>query len=104
MIKSIRQLFRRPSKPVVVGEMVALEKGELQTHSLTWAFIRNHCIESVNRLREQNDADKNEIETAALRGEIRALKKVLNLPESTAREVSRKAQFRAPISKTYAGY
>jgi hypothetical protein len=56
--------------------------------SATWHQLRKWAEDQLRRAREKNDslalpAD----ETAALRGEIRTLKKFLDLPKAAAREV-----------------
>jgi hypothetical protein len=56
--------------------------------SATWHQLRKWAEEQLKRAREKNDAiGLNAEDTAALRGEIRTLKKFLDLPKSATREV-----------------
>lgn len=61
---------------------------EINFHSPDWHRVRKWAEAELERLRTKNDAvGLSEIETAALRGEIRATKKLLALPETAARSV-----------------
>ncbi len=72
------------SSPVVIGE--AQGEGELDQYSATWMFIKNYAEKRIARLRERNDSvTADTIKTAVLRGEIRALKDLLSLPEGKRR-------------------
>lgn len=54
----------------------------------TWRQITEWAQLQLTRARERNDAaGLNEIDTALLRGEIRCLKKILDLPQAAARGV-----------------
>lgn len=56
--------------------------------SATWHQLRKWAEEQLKRAREKNDALKlTPDETSALRGEIRMLKKFLDLPNAAARGV-----------------
>lgn len=56
--------------------------------SATWHQLRKWAEEQLRRAREKNDAvGLPEVETAALRGEIRMLKKFLDLPNAATRGV-----------------
>jgi len=56
--------------------------------SATWHLLRKWAEDQLKRAREKNDALKlTQEETAALRGEIRTLKKFLDLPNAAARGV-----------------
>lgn len=56
--------------------------------SATWHQLRKWAEEQLKRAREKNDALKlTPDETAAIRGEIRMLKKFLDLPNEAARGV-----------------
>ena len=56
--------------------------------SATWHLLRKWAEEQLARAREKNDAvGLNDEDTAALRGEIRTLKRLLDLPNAAAREV-----------------
>ena len=48
----------------------------------TWQKIKAHLEQKLAGLRERNDADLDPIETARLRGEIRAVKLMLLLGEA----------------------
>lgn len=53
-----------------------------------WYRVREWAEQEVARIRVKNDALGLSVEeTAALRGEIRALKKLIGLPAQVAREV-----------------
>ena len=53
----------------------------------TWRQISEWAQAQLARARDRNDANLNEIDTALLRGEIRCLKKILDLPNAAARGV-----------------
>ena len=56
--------------------------------TLTWAYVHKWANDELSRLRVRNDsAELTHDETNALRGEIRALKRLLALPEEAARQV-----------------
>lgn len=56
--------------------------------SSTWHLLRKWAEAQVKRAREKNDAlSLSAEETAALRGEIRVLKRLLDLPNAAARDV-----------------
>lgn len=44
-----------------------------------WRKLVKHMNEQIDQLRQQNDADRGEIETARLRGRIAAYKAMLDL-------------------------
>lgn len=55
--------------------------------TLTWAHVREWASKEVERLRQRNDSIELDREaTCVLRGEIRALKRLLALPEEVARK------------------
>lgn len=57
--------------------------------SSTWHLLRQWAEGQVKRAREKNDAlALSSEETAALRGEIRVLKRLLDLPNAAARGVT----------------
>lgn len=61
---------------------------DINFHSPDWHRVRKWAEAELERLRIKNDAvGLTEIETAALRGEIRGIKKLLGLPEMAARGV-----------------
>lgn len=47
--------------------------------SKLWKKIRQHVTERISLLRNQNDADSNEIDTAKIRGRIAEAKGLLEL-------------------------
>lgn len=56
--------------------------------SATWHQLRKWAEEQLKSAREKNDAvGLSDTETAALRGEIRMLKRFLDLPKAAARGV-----------------
>jgi hypothetical protein len=57
--------------------------------SASWHGMRRWAEEQLKRARERNDSPKLTLdETAALRGEIRTYKKLLDLPNAVARGVA----------------
>jgi len=61
---------------------------EINFHSPDWHRVRKWADVELERLRIKNDAlGLTDTETAALRGEIRAIKKLIGLPETVARGV-----------------
>ena len=52
----------------------------LETGSSTWVFIVNHCEGRLSALRDDNDGDLDQIKTANIRGQIQAIKDILDLP------------------------
>jgi hypothetical protein len=57
-------------------------------HSDTWHRLRKWAETELKKARERNDVvGLTEAETAALRGEIRFIKRFLDLPNQAAREV-----------------
>lgn len=56
--------------------------------SATWHQLRKWAEEELQKARAKNDAvGLSDIETAALRGEIRTLKRFLDLPNAATRGV-----------------
>lgn len=54
----------------------------------TWHQLRKYVETELGKARAKNDAvGLSEAETAALRGEIRFMKRFLDLPQAAAREV-----------------
>ena len=59
-----------------------LSNNKLDPYSPTWGFIRTWTEETLDQTREQNDFKKHdEIATAMLRGRIKLLKELLELPK-----------------------
>jgi len=78
--------------------------GELLPESPTWKFIQIWARRELQGARELNDSIKrtNE-ETSALRGEIRGLKKLLDLPKESAKKAGL-LQSEDFIDPRFAGY
>jgi hypothetical protein len=56
--------------------------------SASWHQMRKWAEEQLRKAREKNDAvGLSDVDTAALRGEIRLLKRFLDLPNAAARGV-----------------
>lgn len=71
-------LWKR-KKPVVVGN--SDHTGEIDRHSGTWIFVEAWASEQIKKLREKNDsANLSDVQTAVLRGKIKAMKELLDLP------------------------
>lgn len=57
--------------------------------SPTWRQVTEWANDQLTRARERNDAaGLSEVDTALLRGEIRCLKRLLDLPKAAARVVA----------------
>ena len=56
--------------------------------SPTWHQIKRWTQEELEKARLKNDAVLDQIQTAALRGEIRLLKRILDLPNQVTRGVA----------------
>ena len=55
--------------------------GVLDPRSSTWMFVSNWASEELKKAREKNDSVNKDIsQTSALRGEIKILKALINLP------------------------
>ena len=73
-----------PSERVDIG----LEEigGEFNELSPTWVYIKGYIQTEIERLRERNDSlTADERKTAHIRGEIKALKRLLHLPDEKRR-------------------
>lgn len=58
-----------------------LPTGQLDQRSSTWLFVNAWAHEALKKAREKNDSiNRDANQTAALRGEIRILKELINLP------------------------
>lgn len=54
--------------------------------TLNWAYVQKWAGQEIDRLRAKNDSmELDHDQTTSLRGEIRALKRLLALPEEAAR-------------------
>ena len=56
-----------------------LERNDFQ--SGLWLRLKDHLRAEIDTLRRKNDGDHDPVATAAIRGEIKALKKLLALDE-----------------------
>ena len=72
--------------PLIVGTP---DLGKLDELSGTWLFIKNWAEEELAIKRKLNDKPLDAEKTAMLRGEIKVLKKVANLPDVLASRDSR---------------
>jgi len=55
--------------------------GVLDPHSSTWLFVRSWAQERLDKTRVKNDsANADIIQTSVMRGEIKVLKELINLP------------------------
>lgn len=57
---------------------------EIEAASAVWARIKTHLEERLRILREKNDTPLNPIETARVRGEIKAVKQLLDVGQPPA--------------------
>ena len=58
-----------------------MEAGSLDPRSPTWIFIHNWAEEALQKAREKNDSiNRDLIQTSMLRGEVKILKELINLP------------------------
>ncbi len=65
--------------------------GQLEPRSSTWAFIAGYAQAEIARLRERNDSNNHDaIATAEMRGQLKALKRMLALgqPKADKRRLS----------------
>ncbi len=66
-------------------------EGRIDPRSDTWVYVTNHARQQLDVLREKNDSNKwDAIATAEIRGQIKALKKLLTLgqPKADRRQLS----------------
>lgn len=57
-------------------------EGRLNIYSGTWTFVLHHCVKRIAELRERNDrTDLGLVDTAILRGQIKAMKDIIALQE-----------------------
>lgn len=52
----------------------------LESGSPTWVFVAGYCGKRLDVLRSDNDGDLDQIKTANIRGQIQAIKDILDLP------------------------
>lgn len=58
---------------------------DIEFHSGTWAQVAEFAQQRINKLREKNDGDLDQYQTAFVRGQVKAFKSLLALPEEAAR-------------------
>ena len=70
-----------PFRAALPGEEIP-EDARLDARSETWLFVQGHCSRRIQELRASNDsAILDDRRTAVLRGQIRAMKEILDLPK-----------------------
>lgn len=52
-----------------------------ERHSALWMKLKEHLTQEIDRLRRKNDGELDEVTTSSIRGEIRALKKLVAAEE-----------------------
>jgi hypothetical protein len=68
----------------LIGDEASL--GKIDVYSPTWVYVRSWARERLQALREANDStSKTDVQTSAIRGEIRAMKDILALPDEQNR-------------------
>ncbi len=61
--------------------------GSLDKQSKTWFFIEDYLKMCLNKAREENDSmNKDALQTAAIRGRIKMIKELLDLPNDKPRD------------------
>jgi len=69
----------KKKKPIEVGEYKPV--GELNQNSPTWIFVKDWAEKELEKLRIKNDSiTLSETQTAVVRGQIKRLKAVIDLP------------------------
>lgn len=70
----------RPLDTITVGN-IPRGSGKLETSSLTWRFMSNYLVDQLESLRKKNDNPTLSVEkTNLIRGEIKMIKRILDLP------------------------
>jgi hypothetical protein len=101
-VKWLSRLFRGGANPESLREELphieagfdastkAARAGRLDEYSDTWVFVRNWAESELTKAREENDSFKrDDIQTAALRGRIKLLKELMELPLPPRKERQR---------------
>ena len=102
--------LRRSTKKQPIEAKLPIQgmpKGELNTSSPTWFFIREWANNELNQARISNDGlNKDTTQTAALRGRIKVLKEILALPVVSVKYTHGKGLIEPvdPDDSTFAGY
>ena len=80
------QTKQKPFKAEIAG--ASSEGAELDPFSATWRYVRDVIELEIDTLRIKNDSPAlSEAQTLVLRGKIKALKKVLALPEQAGKGI-----------------
>ena len=75
-----------PVPELVQSTRPNLGDGKIDVFSDTWLFVSNWATSELERLREVNDSAKwNDVQTAAIRGQIKRCKELLALPDKKER-------------------
>jgi hypothetical protein len=59
---------------------------EIDFTSPIWLQVAAHCRVRIDQLRAQNEGDLDPVATAKVRGQIKALKELVDLPKTAARQ------------------
>lgn len=83
-------LFRQPEPNFTPAKTASADVGRLDLGSETWVYVREWASAEIERLREKNDASLDTATTEALRGQIKAHKRLLALgkPKADTRRLS----------------
>ena len=77
--------IEQPFQAKLPGPEIESE-GRLDVTSESWIFVRTYCEKRLRALREANDgAGLDEKATAVIRGQIKAIKDILDLPKPKPR-------------------
>ena len=86
----IPKFLRKKNKPFKVSIGNNEPVGELNVYSGTWAFIDKFANEEIERLRKKNDSPLlDPIKTAIIRGKIKVLKQIIDLPKENTKGILR---------------
>ncbi len=67
--------------------MIVNHHGSLDNQSKTWFFIEDYLKMCLTKAREENDSmNKDALQTAAIRGRIKMIKELLDLPNDKPRD------------------
>ena len=79
--KGYQLMFNLFKKPYTVKSVGVTSRQNLDVHSATWAFVVGWANAEILSLRSKNDNPSNtEIQTAIIRGRIKAMKKLIDIP------------------------
>ena len=75
------QWFKK--SPYIVETQITASRGKLDERSETWLFVMDYARSELEKLRTKNDSSNNsEIQTAVIRGRIKALKDIMDLSKA----------------------